>query len=271
VFVDPEGLPGIYMARVVATLEGCSTVSSLDANRFGAIVVNEKSPLMKSLFSPPDKYVDKCVKSDTCVNDYTAVRGSGVLNVGSGECLPRLLGDGAPDAATDPWAVDHGSVDHWGDLQASNRCGSLPVENHDGKQVDTIKINAAEGDKGQKKIEKVEIGAKGISSIKNEKRNIQPRTQVLGWVPIQIANLSLEEVDLEKQMYIGVASPVQISETQELEGYNISVIRRDNNAHQDNFEKYLKEKLAHLQDKDQIVMNPGRGESRQGLGSQHYA
>ena len=53
VFVDPEGLPGIYMARVVATLEGCNTESSLDASGSEPYVVNEKSPLVKFMSSPP--------------------------------------------------------------------------------------------------------------------------------------------------------------------------------------------------------------------------
>ena len=54
VFVDPEGLPGIYMARVVATLEGCSTESSLDASGSEPYVVNEKPPLV-SLYCLPLK------------------------------------------------------------------------------------------------------------------------------------------------------------------------------------------------------------------------
>ena len=124
----------------------------------------------------------------------------------------KITRGGAPDAATDRWSVDHGSVDHWGDLQA--RYGSLPVENYDGKQVDKIQINAAKGEKGHETVTR----AKCLNSIESIQRNIQPRTQVLGWVPIQIANVSLEKVDLEKQMYIGVASPVQVSNTQMLEG-----------------------------------------------------
>ena len=147
-----------------------------------------------------------------------------------------MLGGGAPDAANDRWAVDHGSVDHWGDLQARN--GSLPVEDFDGNQVDTIQINAAKGEKGHETVTR----AKSLNSITTIQRNIQPRTQVLGWVPIQIANLSLEEVDLEKQMYIGVAFPVQVSNTQVLEGYNVNVIRQGTSARQNDFEKYLKEK-----------------------------
>ena len=50
--MDPEGLPGIYMARVVATLEGFSTESSLDASGSETYVVKEKSPLVKFLLSP---------------------------------------------------------------------------------------------------------------------------------------------------------------------------------------------------------------------------
>jgi hypothetical protein len=42
----------------------------------------------------------------------------------------------------------------------------------------------------------------------------QKRTQVIGYVPIQIVNLSLEEVKLKKQTYVGIASPIKSNERQ---------------------------------------------------------
>jgi len=54
-------------------------------------------------------------------------------------------------------------------------------------------------------------------------KNIQRKAQVLGYVPMQITNLSLEEVELGKQTYVGVASPIQIGNTQEQKGYDVNV------------------------------------------------
>jgi len=226
VFVDPEGLPGIYMARVVATLEICS-MSSSDASGSEPYVVNEKSPLVEYVFSPRDKFV---ASSDGSAKFVTS--SDGVLKVGSGECLPKL-----PDS--DCSAV----TSHRDDLQA--RCGSLPVEKRFGNQVDTIFKNAAQREKGQVKERKIEIQ----NSTKQKRKDIQRKTQVLGYVPIQVVNLSLEEVDLEKQMYIGVASPIQLSGAQ-VEGCNVNTIQQDVSIKQENFEKYLQEKLAHLRTRD---------------------
>ena len=122
VFVDPEGLPGIYMARVVATLESCN-VSSSDANRFGAVCGQRKSPLVQSMFSPRvphDNFVASSDGSENFVDSGDDCSRSpvvtGVLKVGSGKCLPKL-----PDS--DCSAVTR----HRDDLQA--RCRSLPFEN----------------------------------------------------------------------------------------------------------------------------------------------
>jgi hypothetical protein len=77
---------------------------------------------------------------------------------------------------------------------------------------------------------------------------------VLGYVPIQVVNLSLEEVKLKKCTYVGVASPVRVTETHVIEGYDVNTIRREPNATQGNFEEYLKEKLTHLDRKDRKIL-----------------
>jgi hypothetical protein len=88
VLIDPEGLPGIYIARIVAKLD-VSNMSSLDASGSDPPVV-EKSLLM-NINGPPS---EKCVAGSdgttfvtSCDDDF--------LNVGSGECLPELLESGA--------------------------------------------------------------------------------------------------------------------------------------------------------------------------------
>jgi hypothetical protein len=45
IMVEPEGLPGIYMARIVATLDNCTNMSSTGARGLGLGLV-EKSPLV---------------------------------------------------------------------------------------------------------------------------------------------------------------------------------------------------------------------------------
>ena len=77
---------------------------------------------------------------------------------------------------------------------------------------------------------------------------------MLGYVPIQVVNLSLEEVELVKQTYVGVASPIQVQGTQKLEGYNVSTIRRESTARQGDFDKYLREKLAHLKGEERSLL-----------------
>ena len=63
VIVDPEGTPGIYMARIIAALNGCSSVRSRNADGGEPYVVAEKSSLVESV-SPPCEIVAVC---DRCV------------------------------------------------------------------------------------------------------------------------------------------------------------------------------------------------------------
>jgi hypothetical protein len=126
--IDPEGLPGIYMVRIVATVEVCdaSNTSGLDPP------VTEKSPSVKFEESPRDKFV-----ASSNGNAPVTSSDGGFLKVGSGECLRGLPEGGSPVATTS----------HGDDLQAES--SSLPVENVYGKQVDTLQIYAAQRNKGK--------------------------------------------------------------------------------------------------------------------------
>jgi len=62
------------------------------------------------------------------------------------------------------------------------------------------------------------------------------------------------EVKLGKQTYVGVASPIQVEETQELEGYNVNTVQRENTAKQGDFDKHLQGKLAHLKREDRCIL-----------------
>ena len=230
VLVDPEGLPGIYMARIVATLE---VVDASDASGSDPPVVG-KSPLVQ-LESPRENFAAGS-------NENAPVIGSdgGSLKVGAGECHPELS------------ESDRGIMItcRKGDLQRQNR--SLPVESGYGNQVDTHLINAAQVNKGHVRKEE----KRGLDSTKVKLKNIQRKAQVLGYVPMQIMNLSLEEVEIGKQTYVGVASPIQIENTQEEKGCNVNVstVQRKETAKQGKFDEYLQEKLAHLKGKDRSTL-----------------
>jgi hypothetical protein len=104
--VDSECLPGIYMARLVATLEVCDKMSSSDARGSDPLVGKSAlvvSPQLKGLASSDGR-------------NKTA---------GAAENLPEMSDGGLLSSATVPEC----------DLQAM--CSSLPVENRVGTQVDT--------------------------------------------------------------------------------------------------------------------------------------
>jgi hypothetical protein len=126
---------------------------------------------------------------------------------------------------------------HGNDLQTES--GSLPVENTCGNQVDTINKTQVQKERLQGHKRKREIS--NAVSTTHKLKNIQRETQVLGYVPIQAINLSLEEVKMEKHMYIGVASPIRVIEVREQEKYCVNAVRRGNTVKQDNFGKYLNE------------------------------
>jgi hypothetical protein len=85
---------------------------------------------------------------------------------------------------------------------------------------------------------------------------MQKRIQMLGCVPVQIVNLSLEEVELEKHRYIGVASPIQTDDMQSCRRYDVSSVVHTYEETQKGFEDYLLKKLAHLNEKDRYILGP---------------
>ena len=121
VMVDPECLPGIYMARIVATPE--NKLSSTEARGSDPLV--GKSPLV---VVPPQ---NMCVAGVDGENSRS----------GTGENQSELPEGGLVSAATVPES----------DLQAMR--GSLPVENSFGTQVDTNR-NYEDSAEGQSEIKK---------------------------------------------------------------------------------------------------------------------
>jgi len=239
VYIDPEGTPGVYMARIVATLNECSERSL----RMPAVAVcgepttrgqKEKSSLVKSVFPPPSEIVEKQIghedrSSDNCV-----------LETGAGECLSELPEGGLLDTTTDRRT----------DLQCEY--SSRPVENILGNQIDTVNKIAAQGQQGRQGQVKEKKINKQVST-NTQKRNIQRRPQVLGYVPLQIVNMSLEEVEIAKQTPVGVASPIQIESTQVIEGCHVHVVQSETDVKQ-KFEEYIQGKLSHLKRKDRDIL-----------------
>ena len=79
---------------------------------------------------------------------------------------------------------------------------------------------------------------------------------MLGYVPVQIMNLSLEEVEVEKQRCVGVASPIQITENKRQQEYEINPIFRDDRVNTCKFDEYLQDKLKHLDKKERSILEP---------------
>jgi len=197
-------------------------------------VVNKKSSLVELVVSPLDKCDTFVAGSDGDIAaDVTSSNGE----AGSGECLPQMPEGGLSDTATS----------HGDDLQA--REGSRPVENQFGNQVDTKYNTTAQSDKGQPS----EKGKKG--SIDNPNKQIKRRTQILGYVPIQVVNLSLEELELQKQTYVGEASPIG-NENVVQKNVEINHVLRDVKIAPQKFEEYLQEKLAHLKHAERRTLEP---------------
>jgi len=228
--VDPDGLPGVYMARVVATLQ--DNLSSSNVGDSPSYVVNlEKSSLVKSVFSPQGKFVASSDGSVDVTADVTSSNGK----ASSGECLPNLPESGLPVVTTS----------HTDDLQAED--SSHPVENRIGIQVDTNHKKTAQDNIGRFTI-------KGQNEVMQRYKKIQKRTQVLGYVPIQIVNLSLEEVELKNQTYIGIASPIKSNERPISGGFDVNPVLCDVHVAPGKFEKYLQGKLAHLRKEKQKIL-----------------
>ena len=76
-----------------------------------------------------------------------------------------------------------------------------PVENGIGNQVDTVHKHLVDTEEGQsKELVKPNVMTKNLK--------VKERIQVLGYVPVQIANLLLEETELKKHLGIWKFSPV---------------------------------------------------------------
>jgi hypothetical protein len=149
----------------------------------------------------------------------------------------------------------------WSDLQAER--DSLPVESIVGNQVDTdqnfqshkTRRNVVYA-RGQEinKIDEV-VQTKINESCRKQVSN--KRDYLMGFVPVQISNLSLEEVEISKHTCVGVASPICCSENKDPDDCRIHIVQRVENGKIQNkqpFQEYLEKELDHLQGRDRQIL-----------------
>ena len=74
-------------------------------------------------------------------------------------------------------------------------------------------------------------------------------------MPIQVANLSLEEVQLNKQRNWG-SSPILTASKRNCERCNVSPIMETSGETVQDFDNYLRGKLAHLTDRERCTLEP---------------
>jgi len=92
--------------------------------------------------------------------------------------------------------------------------------------------------------------------VTNRCLKAEEKLQVLGYVPVQIANLTLDDVELKKHGEIGVASPILTESKRNCEICNVIPIMETSEETVDDFDNYLRGKLAHLTDKERCTLEP---------------
>jgi hypothetical protein len=241
--VDPEGLPGMYMARIVATLNNSNSVSSsqapADRTRWSEDfigTINGKSNVHLPLGTESPTFAEGGAASDSArTESRTSAKGgaasgpehleeqrrldcdgrrlegdgqlrenpSGIRKItGSGECQPELPDGSLLKLAASPERKKR-------DLQGVN--SSLPVENRFGNQDDTTQnyltcTETVKGARGQEQeIKVITQDTWDTEKIEENKAKMQKGTKgdhIVGFVPIHIINLSLEEITMKKHQRV---------------------------------------------------------------------
>jgi hypothetical protein len=231
IMVEPvkRCLPGIYLARVVATVR-CNVDNEIFPGAHGVqplVGVPLGSKDAESLNSP-------CIniKSGNCKGVMTSQR-----QAGSGERQPESPKSSLQEADADSLLeIDIGNRGVAPGLQSAE--SSRPVENEFRNHTDTLRqIERHKGNELKHTGETSDIGTRETGG------------QIIGYVPIQIVNLSLEEITLTKRMYVGIASPTEPCVRNELERIQVvNELKRKGDKDRDtrNFELYLNRKLEHM-------------------------
>ena len=74
-------------------------------------------------------------------------------------------------------------------------------------------------------------------------------------MPIQVVNLSLQEVKLQKGTYVGEASPISNKDVVQKD-VEINRVLKEPKVEPRKFEEYLQEKLAHLNVAERRTLEP---------------
>jgi hypothetical protein len=238
IMVDPVlGLPGIYMARVVATLcdneinEISPGVHGL--RRWSEVPLGSKSA--EQLNSPCGNWNKKKSSPE---------------QAGSGESQPEF-----PPNRLQEVAVDRVQGVPIG-LQGKE--SFLPVGNGFGNHADTERQNSAYKGTREKHTGKTGTRIKETRNV-GTKELRKGGSKIMGYVPIQIINLSLEEVELPKHMWVGLASPTETcvgNELTRMQGVTQpkTLEKGDEDRSKRTFELYLNEKLGHLTERDRSYL-----------------
>jgi hypothetical protein len=222
VTVDPEiRLPGIYIAQVVATLSNdVSNEISSGAHgspRWSEVPLGSKDA--EQLNSPCGKFDDLITSQE---------------KAGSGERQPE-----SPLNRLQAVAVNSLQMVA---IALQEEESYRPFGNRFGNHTDTDIQNARR--KGTK-----------IKRTLGKQKQTDCGSKIIGYVPIQVMNLSLEEVKPLERMCVGLASPTETCVGNELARVQgVLELREtekgDKGRSEITFELYLNEKLGHLTEQD---------------------
>jgi hypothetical protein len=227
-------LPGIYLEWIVATVS-CNVNNEIspgahDVPRWSEAPLGSEDA--ESLNSP-------CVniKSRSCEKVMTSQR-----KAGSGKRQPESPKSSLQKVDADSLLeIDIGSRRVTPGLQSAE--SACPVENRFGNHTDT-----------QRQIERYKGNEIKHTREINGNRTYETGGQIIGYVPVQIVNLSLEEITLMKRMCVGLASPTEICVGDGLERVQFmseSKGNGDKSRSARDFELYLNRKFEHMTERDQ--------------------
>jgi hypothetical protein len=166
---------------------------------------------------------------------------------GSGERQPESPKSSPKEAdAVSLLEIDIGNGGVAPGLQSAE--SSRPVENKFGNHTDTFReIGRHKGKEIKHTREISDIGTREV------------RGQIIGYVPIQVVNLSLEEITLSKHMCVGIASPTETcvgDGPEKVHIVNKSKGHGDEDRSEQDFESYLSRKLEHMAERDENCLRP---------------
>jgi hypothetical protein len=113
-------------------------------------------------------------------------------------------------------------------------------------------METVKGARGQaQEIKVITQDTRDTGNIEENKAKMQKGTKrdhIVGFVPIHIINLSLEEIKMKKHQSVGTASSTKCSNIEDLPVQEVHTVqkRAGNRENDEVFEQYLQGKLGHL-------------------------